>query len=203
VGVGDEGDSSRALRDNYAENRKKFNGIEYTSEFDLIFYETFYRTLDPQTGRFFQIDPKVESAEAWSPFSAMLNNPILNADPLGDSSIKPGLTQAQLDEMQRKLGKVRNFGEDEGDQIGTIRKATNNDYHADFWGALSKDIIYWTAEFTGLNAVIIHLRYWLIQMWQQATKLSLCLNWGFSYLVFVAVVVSPDLFARGITMDCQ
>ena len=70
-------------------NRKGFNGIEHTTELDLNQYDAFYRTLDPQIGRFLQIDPKIESAEAWSPYSAMLDNPVKNADPLGDSTI-PG-----------------------------------------------------------------------------------------------------------------
>lgn len=69
------------------ENRKKFNGIEQNTDLDLNIYEAFYRNLDPQIGRFLQIDPKIESAEAWSPYSAMLNNPIRYVDPLGDSTI--------------------------------------------------------------------------------------------------------------------
>lgn len=68
-------------------NRKKFNGIEHTTDLGLNQYDAFYRTFDPQIGRFCQIDPKIEIAEAWSAYSAMLDNPILNADPLGDSSI--------------------------------------------------------------------------------------------------------------------
>jgi RHS repeat-associated protein len=70
-------------------NKYKYNGIEHNSDFDLNMYDAFYRNLDPQLGNFWQIDPKIESAEAWSPYSAMLNNPIRYADPLGDSAIKP------------------------------------------------------------------------------------------------------------------
>ncbi|OQP38895.1 hypothetical protein A4H97_19520 [Niastella yeongjuensis] len=81
------GISSKALMPNYAENKKQFNGIEHTTDLDINQYDAFYRTLDPQIGRFLQIDPKIESAEAWSPYTAMLNNPILHADPLGDSSV--------------------------------------------------------------------------------------------------------------------
>jgi len=82
------GISSKALN-GISENKKKFNGIELNSDFDLNVYDAFYRTLDPQIGRFLQIDPKIESADAWSPYSAMLNNPIRYMDPLGDSTI-PG-----------------------------------------------------------------------------------------------------------------
>lgn len=83
------GISSKAALFGNPENRKKFNGIEFNNDFALNQYEAFYRTLDPQIGRFLQIDPKIESAEAWSPYSAMLDNPIRYADPLGDSSVKP------------------------------------------------------------------------------------------------------------------
>lgn len=83
-----EGISSRAVGG--IGNRKEFNGIEHITDLDLNQYDAFYRTLDPQIGRFLQIDPKIESAEGWSPYSAMLDNPIRNADPLGDSTIPGG-----------------------------------------------------------------------------------------------------------------
>jgi hypothetical protein len=45
------GISSKALKNPYAENRNNFNGIEQTTELGLKQYEAFYRTLDPQPGR--------------------------------------------------------------------------------------------------------------------------------------------------------
>ncbi|MGB8192748.1 MAG: RHS repeat-associated core domain-containing protein, partial [Chitinophagaceae bacterium] len=68
-------------------NNRYYNSIELTVELGLNQYDAFYRTFDPQIGRFMQIDPKVEGADAWSVYTAMLNNPILYADPLGDSSV--------------------------------------------------------------------------------------------------------------------
>ena len=65
-------------------NKAKFNGIEHNNDFDLNIYDAFYRNLDPQVGRFWQIDPKPN--EAVSPYVAMLNNPIRFSDPLGDTT---------------------------------------------------------------------------------------------------------------------
>ncbi|PVD49288.1 hypothetical protein DC498_25810 [Terrimonas sp.] len=77
------GISSKALKPGTPENRKKFNGIEHTTEFDLNTYDAFYRNADPQIGRWWQIDPKPN--EMQSLYSMMGNNPISNADPLGDT----------------------------------------------------------------------------------------------------------------------
>ncbi|KAA2238600.1 hypothetical protein F0L74_20465 [Chitinophaga agrisoli] len=82
------GISSNALKGmSYAENRKKYNGIEFTKDLDVNQYDAFYRGLDPQIGRFLQIDPKLDSMHAWSPYTAMFDNPIRFSDPLGDSSV--------------------------------------------------------------------------------------------------------------------
>lgn len=65
-------------------NNKLYNGIEHTTDLDLNQYDAFYRTLDPQTGRFLQMDPKIESMEMWSPYTSNYDNPIRYQDPLGD-----------------------------------------------------------------------------------------------------------------------
>src|SRR5690606_20184103 len=66
------------------ENKKKYQGYEYNTDFDLNLYETFYRSHDPQLGRFWQIDPK--AIDELSPYASMSNNPILNIDVLGDTT---------------------------------------------------------------------------------------------------------------------
>jgi RHS repeat-associated protein len=66
-------------------NNKKFNGIEENTDLGLSQYDAFYRTMDPQLGRWWQIDPKPDYSE--SPYSTMGNNPILKNDPLGDTGV--------------------------------------------------------------------------------------------------------------------
>jgi RHS repeat-associated protein len=67
------------------ENKKKYNGIEFDNDFDINTYEAYFRYLDVQTGRWWQIDPKMEyEQESLSPYASMANDPILKSDPLGD-----------------------------------------------------------------------------------------------------------------------
>ncbi len=82
------GISSKAA--NSLENKAKFNGIEHNNDLDLNMYDAFYRNLDPQIGRFWQVDPKPN--ENFSPYAAMANNPILYSDPLGDTTWVYGST---------------------------------------------------------------------------------------------------------------
>lgn len=67
------------------ENKRKYNGIEFENTFSLNIGETFFRTHDPQIGRWYQIDPKPN--EMYSSYSAMNNNPVSSSDPLGDTAI--------------------------------------------------------------------------------------------------------------------
>ncbi|WP_261511532.1 DUF6443 domain-containing protein [Chryseobacterium paludis] len=82
------GISSKALKNPYAENKNNYNGIEQTTELGLNQYDAEYRTLDPQTGRWWQMDPAAETYPGISPYSSSFNNPIYFNDPLGDDPIK-------------------------------------------------------------------------------------------------------------------
>lgn len=89
-GVAMAGISSNALKgSNYSENRKRYNGIEYTNELDLDIYDAQLRNLDPQIGRWNQIDPKTENMEMWSPYVSNYDNPIRYNDVLGDQPGEP------------------------------------------------------------------------------------------------------------------
>lgn len=67
------------------QNKYKFNGIEENTDLGLNQYDAYYRNLDPQIGRFMQIDPRPSHWE--SPYAAMRNDPIYFSDPLGDTTI--------------------------------------------------------------------------------------------------------------------
>jgi RHS repeat-associated protein len=75
------GISSKAA--NINENKTKYQQYELNTDFDINLYESFYRSHDPQLGRFWQVDPKPNEFE--SPYAAMGNNPIRNSDFLGDT----------------------------------------------------------------------------------------------------------------------
>jgi len=84
-GLAMAGISNHALKGlNYPENHKKYNGIEYTDDLDLDLYDAQFRNLDPQLGRWNQIDPRIEDMEMWSPYASNYDNPIRYNDFLGD-----------------------------------------------------------------------------------------------------------------------
>lgn len=78
------GISSKAMGFGQPENKKKYNGIELENDLEIQTYDAFFRELDPQTGRWWQIDPVTEGYEDISPYASMYNNPLTYSDPLGD-----------------------------------------------------------------------------------------------------------------------
>lgn len=86
------GISSRAIKTDYPENRKKFNegseleNKEFLDGSGLELYSTEFRNYDPQIGRFSQQDPLSDVYENYSPYVFANNNPVLLNDPSGLSS---------------------------------------------------------------------------------------------------------------------
>jgi RHS repeat-associated protein len=102
------GISDKALKTNYAENKYRYNkgselqNKEFSDGSGLEMYETNLRELDPQLGRWWQIDPVfsngvdgddeandviTEGLKSQSPYASMDNNPVLRSDPNGDCPI--------------------------------------------------------------------------------------------------------------------
>ncbi|MFY0255832.1 DUF6443 domain-containing protein [Chitinophaga sp. 30R24] len=134
------GISSNALKgSNYAENRKKYNGIEYTNELDLDIYDAQLRNLDPQIGRWNQIDPKIENMEMWSPYASNYNNPIRYNDFLGDSGTVPLIVPRTVN--------------NDGDQKGLITNATADYYKQNPIGAFNRDFSHAVLSLIGINAL--------------------------------------------------
>jgi RHS repeat-associated protein len=99
-----QGISSKALSFGGAENKKKYQQYEFNSDFDINLYESFYRSHDPQIGRFWQIDPKPALWE--SGYNSMSNNPVLNIDPLGDTTINGQKYEPQVPDYATYLPNV-------------------------------------------------------------------------------------------------
>jgi RHS repeat-associated protein len=83
------GISDKAIKTNYAENKFRCNGgnelqnKEFADGTGIETYEAGFRTLDPQLGRFMQIDPMANRTKFSSPYAYVSNNPVNFNDPQG------------------------------------------------------------------------------------------------------------------------
>ena len=111
-GLSIAGLSTKAMKSNYSENRKKYNGIEHDNDLDLNIDEAFYRNLDPTIGRWWQIDPKIdEGYESVSPYSSMYNDPVRISDPLGDEGGDCCLVAGELVQEAKNASRAGPAGE--------------------------------------------------------------------------------------------
>lgn len=87
------GISSKAAT-NAPVNRRKFNygselqSQEFSDGSGLEMYDTKFRGLDPQLGRWWQVDPMAEFHYGMSPYAYVLNNPLTYNDPLGLDTVR-------------------------------------------------------------------------------------------------------------------
>jgi len=126
------GISSKALAFGEPENKYKYNGIEKESDLGIEVYDAQLRELDGQIARWWQVDPKTEDMEMWSPYASNYDNPIRYSDPLGDEGVDccKWLNDAielvkqkgseLLENANQNLGAVRDW------IVGTVDQANAN-----------------------------------------------------------------------------
>jgi RHS repeat-associated protein len=89
------GISDKAIKTNYAENKYRYNSgnelqsKEFSDGSGLEMYDAGFRQLDPQLGRFSQIDPLSEQMDFSSTYQYANDNPITMNDPNGLKAQKP------------------------------------------------------------------------------------------------------------------
>ncbi|RZJ84284.1 MAG: hypothetical protein EOO20_21420, partial [Chryseobacterium sp.] len=124
----------------------KYQGIELEKNFGLETYETYYRGLDPQLGRWNGIDVKSEKYYNLSPYAAMANNPVMLIDPLGDDTWVYGSNGVLSVQIKDKLPNQIHFIDKEVKEYSGVYKGNDAD-------ELAKTVRAGSIAFMGANTV--------------------------------------------------
>ncbi|GAA4314351.1 RHS repeat-associated core domain-containing protein [Compostibacter hankyongensis] len=96
------------LENKFRYNGKELQNKEFSDESGLDIYTAQFRSLDPQIGRWWQIDPEVETLASLSPYHSNFNNPVNFSDPYGDFPIGPISPFAFFNGIQHIWNKIEN-----------------------------------------------------------------------------------------------
>jgi RHS repeat-associated protein len=87
--------SDKAIKTNYSENKYRYNAgtelqnKEFSDGTGLEYYDAGFRRLDPQLGRFSQLDPLAALSESFSNYQFGNDDPVSLVDPLGLKATDP------------------------------------------------------------------------------------------------------------------
>jgi len=110
------GISDKVSKYPYPANKYGYNGIDQNTCFDINTYDAVYRNLDPQTGRFWQIDPKPSFEIAT--YCSMGDNPISNKDWLGDTfAFASEMIKSRFGNLRKKNNSLMM---EEAEQLGNL-----------------------------------------------------------------------------------